>query len=75
MWSRFDRISKLDAITRIGKFYQLSAPLNTSHSFYPIEPRARAKMVGIVDKVYSSRIIGSPGQIPQRTFVKYLEIV
>ena len=52
--SRFDRINKLDSITCIGKFYHLFAPWNTTwHSFYPIDPRARAKMADIVNKVYS----------------------
>ena len=40
------------AITCIGKFYHWFAPWNTTwHSFYPIDPRARAKLTGIVIKV------------------------
>ena len=43
------------AITRTGKFYHLFAPWNTKwHYFYDlIDPERRAKMVGIVNKVYS----------------------
>ena len=41
------------AITRISKFYHLFAPWDTTwHCFYPSNPKARAKMAGIVNKVY-----------------------
>ena len=37
----------------IGQFYLLFAPWNTTwHYFYPVNPKARAKMVGIVNNVY-----------------------
>ena len=39
-------------ITRIGKFYRLFAPWNTTQWFYPNNPKASAKTAGIVDKVY-----------------------
>ena len=50
----FDRINKLDRVTRIGKFYHLFAPWNTTwvHSFYSMDPGACKKMAGIVNKVY-----------------------
>ena len=39
-------------IIHIGKFYNLIAPWNTTwHCFYPINPKARAKMADIVNKV------------------------
>ena len=43
------------ATTRIGKFYHLFAPWNTTwhYFYYPIDPERRAKMAGIVNKVYS----------------------
>ena len=41
------------AITRIGKFYYLLAHWHTAwYYFYPIDPKARAKLAGIVNKVY-----------------------
>ena len=41
------------AITRIGRVYHLFSSWHTSwHRFYPIDPRARAKMAGIVNNVY-----------------------
>ena len=48
------------AITRIGKLYHLFAPWNTTwHSCYPFDPRAQAKMAGIVNKVYCGTHCGT----------------
>ena len=51
----FDRINKLDRDYSYWQILSLVCPWNTTwHSFYPIDLRARAKMAGIVNKVYSS---------------------
>ena len=43
------------AITRFSKYYHLFAPRHTTwHCCYPIDPKVRTKMAGIVNKVYSS---------------------
>ena len=45
--------TKSNAISRIGKFYLLFAPwITTWHCFYPINLKARAKMVGIVNNAW-----------------------
>ena len=55
LWDRcliLIELTNSTAITGIAKFYFLFAPWNTTwHSFYPIDPRARAKLVGIENKV------------------------
>ena len=54
--SRFDRINKLHRDFSYWQILSLVCPWNTTwvHSLYLIDPRARAKMAGIVNKVYYS---------------------
>ena len=50
---RFERINKIDRDYSYRDILSLVCPWNTAwHFFYPINTRARAKIVGIVNKVY-----------------------
>ena len=50
----FDRINKLDRNYSYWQILSLVCPLKYRVTQCPIDPRARAKMAGIVNKVYCS---------------------
>jgi len=59
-------LTKSTAMSRIGKFYLLFASWNTTwHCFHPVNPKGRAKIASIVNKVYCDP--EAPNSVPALT--------
>ena len=69
---RFEQMNKLD---RYNSYWQIFAPWNTTWDcFYPINPKARAKMTGITNKVYFSSDEWTPRLIKSKSNAKFLGV-